>query len=250
MIVYRLISPSGKSYIGLTSKKLSFRLRDHIYKCNLNRGCPKLRSAFAKYPPNMWYNEVLYETNNTELAKQEEKEFIKIFDSIENGYNILPGGDVNTLGRKLTNEHKLKISQGLKGRIVTKTTKDKISQQNKGKIRTEETKEKLRFAKIGITPSIETRKKMSLSQIQRNLLNDYNKTYKNLANAGVKTRFQSGHKLTKEHRDKLSALRKGKKGYSHTPETKLKMSLARRNKPRPEGLCKYWENRRKLSNAS
>ena len=55
------------------------------------------------------------------------------------------------IGKKLSEEHKQKISNTLKGRVSP----------NKGKITSEETKEKLRLAMTGRTYSEETRLKMS-----------------------------------------------------------------------------------------
>jgi predicted GIY-YIG superfamily endonuclease len=53
------------------------------------------------------------------------------------------------LGRKLTKEHKSKISKCLKGKIISSECKLKISKANKGKVRTAEQRERISKAHIG-----------------------------------------------------------------------------------------------------
>lgn len=56
---------------------------------------------------------------------------------------------ISSIGRKLTDEQKKKISISNEGRICSKETKQKISESNKGKIRTIEMKEKQRVSHLG-----------------------------------------------------------------------------------------------------
>jgi predicted GIY-YIG superfamily endonuclease len=106
MIVYKLTSPSGKCYIGITSRTLEQRFNSHIAAWKGNRKS-KLYSAFDKHPPKTWTKEVLSETATTET----EKEFITKFNSIEEGYNIHFGGtDCHKIasinrGNKQTEDH-------------------------------------------------------------------------------------------------------------------------------------------------
>lgn len=104
MIVYRLISPSGKSYIGKTSKLLLERLSTHtgVWKYYKNRwGQRKLWNAFDKYGPPIlkdksinqnWVSEVLVILDDEIEINLKEQHFIELFDSIKTGYNSLPGG--------------------------------------------------------------------------------------------------------------------------------------------------------------
>jgi len=57
------------------------------------------------------------------------------------------------IGKKLTEEHKRKISLGLIGKECKKETREKISKSNMGKIRTEEMKKKNSLAHLG-KPSV------------------------------------------------------------------------------------------------
>lgn len=63
-------------------------------------------------------------------------------------------------GRKLSEEHKAKISFGLLGRQHSEETRAKIGSSNSGKIRSEETIAKLRDSHLGFAMPDETKKKI------------------------------------------------------------------------------------------
>lgn len=91
-VVYLLIFPNGKKYIGITSKRFKDRLYQH---CNtLNENTKKAR-AIKKYKE--FKAEVLFEGNSDELGDKE-IEFIEEYDSYNNGYNSTFGGEYGTLG--------------------------------------------------------------------------------------------------------------------------------------------------------
>jgi len=70
-LIYRLISPSGKSYIGLTSQSFETRFNGHLREWKGYRKCKKLYNAFDKYNPlTMWNHEILYTTDNKNTAEQ------------------------------------------------------------------------------------------------------------------------------------------------------------------------------------
>lgn len=71
------------------------------------------------------------------------------------------------IGKKLSLEHKMKISKGNMGRKCDSLTRKKISLANTGKKRSEETKMKLRILNLGKRLSPETCKKMSKSRMGR-----------------------------------------------------------------------------------
>lgn len=247
-VIYRLVSPSGKSYIGLTSKSFNTRLKRHTQSHKSRTlGCRKLSQAFDKYPPNTWNNEILYKTNEKEVAQNEEVEYIKLYDSIENGYNILPGGTLGRLGikhtpeavekirqanvglkhseerkrenslrqigKKLTNEHRINIGNAVRGRKmkpISEQTRHNMSISHIGikmPAFTEEHKNKIRLSNTGQKFSKETKEKMSLS---------------------AKKRLP----ISEETKKKLSQARKGEKnsffGKSHSEEAKR--TIGRKNK--------------------
>ena len=158
--IYKLTSPSGKIYIGQSINLIN---RFNKYKSNSAKGQSYLDKALKKYGFENFKIEMLFITNKKykhikTMLNALEIYSIKKYDSInpEKGYNLTKGGD-GVLGRKTTDETKLKISianKGLKrtdkqkeimslaciGRVVSSETKNKISNTMKSKIRTEEHK--------------------------------------------------------------------------------------------------------------
>ncbi len=124
--IYRLVSPSGKSYIGLTQQPFSQRWVQHLSTWRTKHyNCRKLCYAFDKYPPEVWTKEILAVLNNKEEAENKEIEYIKLFDTVEHGYNVLRGGKINRIGIKHSEETKLKISLVQKGKKIQKNQKRK-----------------------------------------------------------------------------------------------------------------------------
>lgn len=90
--VYRYISPSGKSYIGQTSRTLRERAGcDGRYYTN----CSIFFQAIKKYGFNNFQVEILEEVKLDNIDEKE-GEYIKKFNSLQpNGYNVQKGGKVN-----------------------------------------------------------------------------------------------------------------------------------------------------------
>lgn len=130
--IYRITSPSGKSYIGQTSRDISKRFKEHI-KCP--GSCILLENAIKKYGNNLNY-EVLLEVNN-EMLDYYETRFIDSYGTVEPyGYNIRTGGE--------TSKHsELSCERMRKSKLGEKN-------HNFGKPRTNETKAAISLAKSGI----------------------------------------------------------------------------------------------------
>jgi len=84
VIVYKLTSPEGKSYIGRTNSTLDERFKQHIQAWK--RGKCKLYKAFDTHDPTTWSTEILLETNDP----TKEKEMIEKLNTIVDGYNMEP----------------------------------------------------------------------------------------------------------------------------------------------------------------
>lgn len=143
---------NNKVYIGQTIQKLQDRLYHH-FKDAINNGYDyALANAIRKYGKDNFYIEEIEKYScktKKELKKildEAEKKYIEIYDSYSNGYNSTLGGD-GTLGYNLSDEHKRKISNKLKGHKHTEETKKKISQKQKGKKLRPETINKLKEAR-------------------------------------------------------------------------------------------------------
>lgn len=95
-IIYKYTSPSNKIYIGQTIHE---KKRRNDFLCiTTNYSGPKIDNARRKYGPENFQYEVIFriESSNKEevrsILNNKEKEFIELFNSISNGYNIDEGG--------------------------------------------------------------------------------------------------------------------------------------------------------------
>lgn len=140
-VIYRLWHPrSSRGRIGYIGKDTSYPRRVNLKQRRKNKGCPKLYQALNKYPLSIWKVEVLASGFKTRiLLNTAEKFYIRKFDSVRRGYNVLPGGDGGPGWRK--------------GRPISEETKHKLSLINRGK----------NHPKWGKKDSEETRRKKSLS---------------------------------------------------------------------------------------
>ena len=139
--VYRHITPSGKSYIGITSKKPEERWRNGEGYNQKGQQC--FYNAIEKYK---WEN-IQHIIVSTDLTEKEAKwlenylicyyrTFVGFKDDCK-GYNCTLGGDgvcgiTSMKGKHLTEEHKRKIGEANKGRPHTEEEKKILSEANKG----------------------------------------------------------------------------------------------------------------------
>jgi hypothetical protein len=104
-IVYKLTSPSGKNYIGYTSKTIEKRINVHCNdrQCliNKNNQLPRFYAAWNKYPIDQWVREILHTVSSKKEAQQLEKYEIQNRNSLDEsfGYNMANGGDGGDTGR-------------------------------------------------------------------------------------------------------------------------------------------------------
>ena len=100
---------NNKVYIGQTW--LPLKQRFGLHKQKARKGCIKLHNALNKYGRDNFYIEELYCCLTQQMADEMEISYIKIYNSIENGYNIRTGGSRG----KLPEESKKRISLANKG---------------------------------------------------------------------------------------------------------------------------------------
>lgn len=111
-IIYRLIAPSGKSYIGFTTTSLSQRWKCHLTA--VRRGIKtKLADAIRKYGPEVWTQEILLRSKNIKAIRDLESSFIRQYNAIQAGYNMCTGGE-GAIGYKHTEEMKKHIAESVK----------------------------------------------------------------------------------------------------------------------------------------
>ena len=173
--VYKHTSPNGKIYIGITAIDPEKRWKQG-YSHNRH-----FSMAIKKYGWENISSEIIASNLTQKDACEMEISLIKEYNSTNRnyGYNISTGGESGRLGvkaskesiekmraakvgKKLTEEHKRKISESEKGKIVSKETREKLRIANTGKKHTEETKRKLSKIVTGRKVSEETKKKKSM----------------------------------------------------------------------------------------
>lgn len=145
--IYRVYNiEDNTSYIGQTKQPLKSRFRDHVRKALYKAKKNKLSEAIRKYGTDCFRIEMLYwvspfevdfDISNPDLLQkhldEKEKEFIKKYNSIEEGYNTTTGGRGTISSYRLSPEEKelRKIEQKI--RYKAKRQKDK--QENPEKYR-------------------------------------------------------------------------------------------------------------------
>lgn len=145
MYAYKITNlVNEKIYIGITTTSMGNRISSYksatkSQKSNKHR----VIMAMKKYGFENFSFEIVFETNNKEELKKKEIELIKFYNSTDTsiGYNVSPGGflhsqesikkksDANK-GKKLSKEHKEKISASLIGHRVT----EKVTQNARAQV--------------------------------------------------------------------------------------------------------------------
>ena len=171
-VIYKLTSPSNKSYIGLTTN-YKRRMKKHSKAI----GNCKLQCAIRKYGWDNFKKEILEEVEDPKLLPKLEKFYIKFYHTFDSGYNMTLGGDgligykftkkqkikLSRIAQHRTKEHRKKIAEAQKGHICSEETKRKISESHIGKIFTQEHKRNMSIAHIGKQHLKKTKTKISNS---------------------------------------------------------------------------------------
>lgn len=134
-IIYRKISPNGKSYIGQTVNSMKTRDKDHMHdyrefvklyndnKLDEFKGCRALYSAYNEYGVDDFTTEILITCDDNELDDYEIY-FIEFYNTLSpNGYNLTTGGCGK---KKLSEETKLLISERTKKAMQEKFVNRRI----------------------------------------------------------------------------------------------------------------------------
>ncbi len=157
--IYKLDFPSGKSYVGLSTRGAVHRYKQH--KQPSAKGI--VADALRKYG---FDNVVMTVIDNAEtlpeLCKLEIKYIAEHNTKVPNGYNLTDGGE-GSLGIECSAETRAKKSVNAIGRTMSDKNKEMLRLLHTGKKRSPETIEKLRIASTGRIPSAETLAKRSAS---------------------------------------------------------------------------------------
>lgn len=109
-IIYRCYSPSGKSYIGQTTKSLKERIKHHLSNSKNDLSNSRFCQAIRKYGDKLIWEIVHSDIPIDDLDRLEMLE-IENYDSYNNGYNSTIGGcDGGFRGKKHSNKTKKILS--------------------------------------------------------------------------------------------------------------------------------------------
>lgn len=146
MYIYKITNAvNGKVYIGQTVQRYQKRFTDHLHEAfgNGDGRDNRLYRAMRKYGRENFsiylLEEIIPPSSINDLNNAEVK-WINHYNSVEDGYNLMPGGD----NKRCHAETKIKISNSLKGRAIA-------NRWEKGRVgpHSEETKQKLSEALKG-----------------------------------------------------------------------------------------------------
>lgn len=104
MLIYKITNDvNNKLYIGQTTKSLEDRIRNH--RNSFVSGVDNhLYRAMRKYGWEKFHFEVIAEVNDQETLDDLEAYYISKYDCIRNGYNMAPGGTINTMFSEVVKE--------------------------------------------------------------------------------------------------------------------------------------------------
>lgn len=122
--IYKITSPSNKTYIG---KSRDIKHRWNAYKRLDCDGQYAILNALKKYGPENCSFEIL-EVCSVEKLTEREMHYISKFKSDVDGYNLTKGGE----GMNPTEETRKKMSAAGKGKVFSNSTLLKMSLAKKG----------------------------------------------------------------------------------------------------------------------
>lgn len=127
-LVYKVVFPNSKIYIGITNKTLEKRKYNHYIKVKTNSNF-KFHNALRKYQGQEIWEEFCF-AFSWEDACELERKFILEFNSCQNGYNSTSGGEGNY---NPCSEVLKKMSDWQKGIPKSEEHKKKLSEAKLGK---------------------------------------------------------------------------------------------------------------------
>ena len=125
----------GKKYIGQTINEQQRWWAHTRHLRTPDKQNSWFHKALFKYNDLKYWN---YEVLEKDIPKSnlDEREiyWISFYDTFNNGFNLNLGGEAPMSGRRLSDDHKKKISESHKGIKPSNETKKKLSESHKGQI--------------------------------------------------------------------------------------------------------------------
>ena len=149
---------NSKPYIGQTTRTSEERFDEHLKACTAKDRCKqKFYAAINELGKDKFYVETIDSANSQEELNEKEKYWINYYDSIENGYNSIPGGsEQNPMDFAPTKEkHDAKMRSAEVRQKISETmsrlrTEQGFSEEHKQKIKEARAKRKQERAALGL----------------------------------------------------------------------------------------------------
>lgn len=167
-VVYEHISPSGKVYVGITNDIKKRWCGNGSRYCTYNS---IFKKAIEKYGWNNLEHKIILANLTKSEANYTEKYLIKWYKLHNISYNITDG-DEGTLGRKVSEETRIKMRSKALGRKISEEQRLKLSIAHKSETAINSSKETIKFAWEawrGKHHTDETKQKMSQKAKGRNM---------------------------------------------------------------------------------
>lgn len=156
--LYKLTFPSGKSYIGITSKSIKRRIVHHV-SCARRGGRWAVHAAIRKFGESSFEVQVLAEVDDwPQLCRMEVEAIREHQTKTPHGYNLSDGGE-GFQGYKFTPEQRAASSRARKGKNLrnsralgyrhTEEALRKIAEAGRGRVVSAERRAKIGKTKIG-----------------------------------------------------------------------------------------------------
>jgi group I intron endonuclease len=124
--IYKITNTvTGMSYIGQTICDVSEKLNLHLSNSYKEKYKNKFVQALRMYNKECFVTEVIEDNVPIDQLNYLEKQYIKIFDTVNSGYNTTTGGP-GSPGNKHSKESRLMISKKHSGKKLSNKTKKLI----------------------------------------------------------------------------------------------------------------------------
>lgn len=208
--LYSLTSPSGHQYIGI-AKDVKKRWSVHKSVAKTTDNQSPLYKAIRKYGFDSFVKKILVIGEFDYVKELEPKAIVAFNTKKPNGYNLTDGGD-GTVGHQMSDE-----------------TRAILSEKTRLRMQKPESIEKLRAANIGkkYSPEVNAKKGRKGVPSPTKGRTMPKEVREKISKALIGNSYTKGHKLSDEHKAKVSAAMKGR---VFSDETKEKMRNAQLGK--------------------
>ena len=123
-------SINSKVYVGITSRDLEDRWKEHLSRARCGMRGSRLYMAIRKYGADKFELTILDQTDSESRVREMEIEYINRLDSYRNGYNCNLGGHGVLV---MSEEIRQKISKANMGRVMSPESRRKMSTAKLGR---------------------------------------------------------------------------------------------------------------------